>query len=402
MEVNATYDVVASGELVDGFQQHQVQAAFADLFKCSPEKAQAVVGKRVVLKKKVDKLTAEAYQAKLHSIGLAVELDINTPRISPTLALEPTEEELRAQEAQQQTFATNSNSKAATQSATQSTTQPAVDNHRMVCPKCGLEQLKAPQCSGCGVYIHKVMKADEPSTARPEKEQGASVVRSSRGQSESRLLMYGFSFAALAGASVVAVLGAVLWKTLAFEFDREYAIVAWAIGGAVGLTAAMFGSRGQGAGTICAILAVCAIMGGKYLFYADLQANISSAFEEMGSGDMMRAAYDEWLVEAEAYGQVTNDQSLRQFMYDYDYVDYASPDQITSSDIEEFKQEYAQSFDEFGSTQPTYDEWMNNFVAPEIQSISTFDVVQESLGWLDLLFIFMGVASAYRIGSRGE
>ncbi|MFK7816174.1 MAG: hypothetical protein AB8B92_07545 [Gammaproteobacteria bacterium] len=29
------------------------------------------------------------------------------------------------------------------------------DDGQMVCPKCELEQIKAEQCSGCGVYVEK-------------------------------------------------------------------------------------------------------------------------------------------------------------------------------------------------------------------------------------------------------
>jgi len=71
--VESVYDVVFRGRLVAGFEQAQVEQNLAKLFKIDLAKAQRLFsGQRVVLKKKVDRATADKYREVLKRAGAIV------------------------------------------------------------------------------------------------------------------------------------------------------------------------------------------------------------------------------------------------------------------------------------------------------------------------------------------
>lgn len=382
MEVNETYNIVSSGELVDGFYLTDVQVAFAELFKCSEDKAKAVVGKKVTLKKQVDERTAKAYKSKLESIGLAVDLHANKPPLGLSLSLQPIEGDQTKQDSAM-----------------------PVDNSvtgrtdTMVCPKCNLEQPKTEQCTECGVYIHKVLKTENP---QPTNVEASTKSQNTSGNSEigDVVITDAFNFKAVIAAGLVAVFGALVWKYIAMEFDRELGLIAWAIGGAVGFTSALMGSRGQNAGIICGVFTVIAILGGKYLFYSDMQGQIQAAFQEVGQEEFMRVAYENFSYEADQYALVTDDQSIKTFMVDFGYTDNTQVEAISNRELSEFKADVAPELVEMHENKPNYEEWVEFNLTPAFTSDGALSAVVESLDWLDLLFLLFGVATAFRLGSR--
>jgi hypothetical protein len=134
MTESATYNVVLSGDIISGFQVTEVVAAFAQMFKLSPEKASSMVGSCAVIKKEVELQVAESYRQKLAGIGIDVELK----KLGATdeLSLEPMQQRV---------------------SSAHGSEQHMLDAGQMICPKCNFLQPKAEECSNCGVYIHKVI-----------------------------------------------------------------------------------------------------------------------------------------------------------------------------------------------------------------------------------------------------
>ena len=134
MTESATYNVVLSGDILSGFEVTEVVAAFAQMFKLSPEKASSMVGSCVVIKKEVELPVAESYQQKLTAIGIDVELkklgDLDE------LSLEPMQHRVSSADGSEQRM---------------------VEDGQMICPKCNFLQPKAEECSNCNVYIHKVL-----------------------------------------------------------------------------------------------------------------------------------------------------------------------------------------------------------------------------------------------------
>jgi hypothetical protein len=134
MTESDTYNVVLCGDILPGFEVTGVVAAFAQMFKLSPEKASSMVGSRVVIKKEVELQVAESYRQKLAGIGIDVKLeklgDLDE------LSLEPMQQRVSSADGSEQHM---------------------LDDGQMICPKCNFLQPKAEECTNCGVYIHKVI-----------------------------------------------------------------------------------------------------------------------------------------------------------------------------------------------------------------------------------------------------
>lgn len=132
-----------SGRIKSGFDPADVIEAFANLFKLPREKAQSLFGTQFVIEKEVDLKVAKTCHNKLDSIGLEVKLKRHGGL--DALSLEPAE---------------TGNDESAESSVS------PLDANTMECPKCGLRQPKAGECSGCGVFVNKVKQQQETMTAQ--------------------------------------------------------------------------------------------------------------------------------------------------------------------------------------------------------------------------------------------
>lgn len=391
MEESSTYSVVASGELQSGFDLTQVQAAFAEFFKVTPEKASSIVGSKKILKNNLSLETAQAYQRKLEDIGLVIQLLEKSVPVSPkpsfSLALEPTEEEL-----------TRSMSPQANTSP-----QQVSDNDIFECPKCHLKQAKTDQCTGCGVYTHKVMASENTNSVNAVAPIQETSIQSTEHESAEEQTSVGDSLnsKSILAAASAAIVGALLWKFIAVAFDYELGIIAWLIGGAVGFAAAMFGSRGQAAGVVCGVFTVIAIMGGKYMAMESFQAEFSNTFMEEFNNEEFKYIYEEELSASKFYvEQVSDDVSIRQFMVDYGYSEYSEVNEVSQEELSDFKETVVPHFEKNVYNKPTFEQWLEDGFKSEIENLSTWDLMEESLGLIDIVFLLLGVATAFKLGSR--
>ena len=134
MTESDTYNVVLCGDILSGFEVTEVVAAFAQMFKLSPEKAGSMVGSCVTIKKEVELQVAESYRQKLAEIGIDVKLEKLGG--ADELSLEPMQQRVLSADGSEQHM---------------------VEAGQMICPKCNFLQPKAEECTNCGVYIHKVI-----------------------------------------------------------------------------------------------------------------------------------------------------------------------------------------------------------------------------------------------------
>ncbi|WLQ16730.1 hypothetical protein O5O45_12460 [Hahella aquimaris] len=388
-----TYNVVSNGEINAGFDAQQVANSCAKLFKTTPEKAQALLSKKLVLKKGLDLETARAYVRKLESIGMAATVQEVKPEPTikaHTLSLEPTEEELRAKE--------------------EAAAKPAED--RVTCPKCNLEQPKADQCAGCGVYMHKVTPAQEPSeaaqTTPSPSRPGGNIRNSSAKPGKEDEVTYAtddveaLNPKAIGAAAGAALLGALLWKVIVMSTGYEFSLIAWGIGGAVGFAALAMGGRGIATGIACGVLAFLAIMGGKYMAIQSIQENWFEILTDSGEIDVQdfRPVYDSVIQAAHSYQtDVTDDDSLRNFMIEYGYTEASEPSEVVQFEIDDFKRDFEPELRKVASENPSFEQWVKATFSQEFEGYSTFQLMREDFGLLDVLFLFLGVGTAFQMGS---
>jgi hypothetical protein len=361
------YKVIVSGNVAVGQDIDHAMAAFAKLFQCNLEQAKIFFqGEPKILRKNLDETRAKVYLNAIEKIGLEAKL------------------------LPQQTVAT-SPAEGAADSA-------GVSGPTVVCPKCGAKQPPATDCNKCGVIMERFRQAQariEESTRQPASHDVPQDT--SRIDSEAKDSASAVGFGA---AAVAALVGAFVWKLIAVTFGYELGIVAWGIGGAVGFAAAIFGSKGQAAGVVCGAMALVAILGGKYLAADSIQSSIAEAItaEELwdeGSSEI----FQESKVDAYHYNQLSGDEeSLRAFMVERGYSEAGSADDVTADEIAIFDEYEAPTLNWIAQNNPNAQEWQAHTIEA-ITDLSTLDLMTADLGLLDALFLFLGIGTAFQLGS---
>lgn len=208
---------------------------------------------------------------------------------------------------------------------------------------------------------------------------------------------------ALSGATVGAVIGAAIWAGISYFTGYEVGYVAWGVGGLVGFGAHLGGGRGAATGALCAVLALLSIFAGKYYsvsFY--LKAEVRAFADEM----LTEEAYQEMKKDAAAFLQIASEEEYPAFMVAYGYTEAESAEDIETEELEYFKTETVEELRQFDSKYPAYSVWkalqqreMNREV--QKQSVLT-EAVIDNLGLIDILFAFLGIATAFKVGAGVE
>jgi hypothetical protein len=157
-------------------------------------------------------------------------------------------------------------------------------------------------------------------------------------------------------------------------------------------------------GLICAVLALVAIFFGKYV---SMKMLIEKEAEKISAQMVTRQEYEDYLNEARAYHRVNTDEQLRAFMIDYEYTDSRSPEMITQEEMDTFREESAPQLHETVQNPPGYEEWkaekeamFNSFMAIMGEDM-VMDAVIENLGLWDILFVLLGIGTAFKVGAMG-
>ncbi len=391
MNNTSAYNVFISGDIISGFESSQVEKSITQVFRLSPEKARALLGQQRVVKRAVDLDKAQEYKTKLEKMGLVAGLEqieimhsaVNTSMTAQALSLLTTDGDDKADKADE---------------------AEAADQRDMItCPKCKTQQVKSKQCIHCGVFFHKIPSSDNTTSTAAGITTPVQVQQSnnSHAHKPAQVGMNGFNIKALIAASIAAVLGALLWKFIAVAFNYEYGFVAWIIGGAVGYAAMLFDSRGQTAGVICAVMVLCAIFGGKYLATASFQAEWQSAISDISQEQRieLRQVYKEQKTIASDYAKIEDAGTLRAFMLANGYTDASTTAEISEAEINDFEDYSAPVLLDLEQGKLDFDQWLSAMFDARLGDYSTVDLVLENLGLIDIVFLILGMATAFRLGS---
>ncbi len=353
MTKQATYRVVANGGILNGFQESDVVNAFAKLFDMTQEKALTYLEPNKLVNHSLTKSRADDYKVKIESLGIPVTVQCDEPESQPEA------------------------------SATQT----------ISCPKCQLAQAKSTECTGCGIIFEKYNNRNE--TESPL--ETTSTVKDTDSADSSLPL---FAFIA---PLIAALIGAFVWKGIALSFGYELGLIAWAIGGAVGAAAVITGGRGDVMGGYCAVITLLAIFAGKYMIMSSVQLELATLFESESGSAMMTELYEEAEYDAQAFAVIDkSDASVKAFMVDHYYTDADEAIFVTDRELEDFRADI-QPFLESDDPTQIYTAELGNepSFAAAMSSASPTSMVFESLGFIDLLFAFFGLSTAFQLGRSG-
>lgn len=357
------YNVVCTGDIAEGFDLAQVQQSFSSLFNLSPEKAVAFLGNKRTIKKDLPQAKALAYKNKLESIGVVTvleKIEVETPFAG--LALEP-----------------------------------IAEPEHQVAEKTGLslEPIAQPEAS--------LQAESKPSDEirKPTSSTAGKVYVEGEGGYEG--VDDKLNIPAIGAAAAAALVGALVWKFIATVFGYELGIVAWGIGGAVGYAALSLGSRGQLCGIVCGALALVAILGGKYMVVSSVQDEVLAMFEESFTSEEFNYISEEQQEIAAYYVEnVHSEGDLREFIVEYGYSEYDEPEQVSQEEIDDFKAYVAPMLEGMADGEFDMAAWMRESYENEMEGISNWELYQASFGAIDLLFLFLGVGTAFKLGSGGK
>ena len=370
----ATYKIVNSGEFLAGFDPAQVKRTFAVLFNLPVEKAQAALERRCVLKKGLVKDKADIYKKRLEVIGLNIRIE---PEITG-LTLQPLDVE----------------------AIPSSAAEP--DTNLVACPKCMLEQPLAELCCGCGcgMYMHKLnaahntVQSESRFDTKSEKNQYSKVSKKLTDEQAGAAIYF--------PALIAALLGACLWIFISLALNFELGIIAWVIGGLIGFAAAKSGGRGEMSGIVCGLFALVAIAGGKYCvtYYAhkEFVSTVAAAYAEAD----LKPLYEAEQHNAKRYlATVVDEPSLKQFMVFYGYGLAVNISGLTQEEITYFKTYTAPLLKQLAVGGLSMSEWAKASLSANVEQVSTLEMLIADLGFIDWVWLFLGVGTAYRLG-RGD
>lgn len=390
-----TFNVVSTGERVEGFDAPTVRATLEGPMRLPPAQAEKFFDKRRILKKGLMQAEAEKICRRLAKLGIVTEIEKVEPRLNKPivgLELEPVDDE-------------EVPPAAGPENDQGSTPQSPSASGTMSCPKCGQEQAASEQCTQCGVWFHKIEQAT-PSTPEAGLAQGA-VASMAAGASididdvdeDEDLPEENVNLKAMGAAAAAALVGALVWKFVAVAFGYELGVIAWGIGGAVGFAAASLGSQGMKAGVICGLLALAAIGLGKYWATEAAIGEIRDVMTQvLGDQDTVDELFDEYVEDARIFKSGSgSDEFVRQFMVDRAYTEETNPAAISNEELQDFREYNEPDLRQYDPSQSDADGWAT-LALGEAGSLSTTEIMLDSLGFLDLVFLFLGVGTAFKLG----
>jgi hypothetical protein len=199
------------------------------------------------------------------------------------------------------------------------------------------------------------------------------------------------------GAAGAGLLGMLGWYLLIKSTGYEIGYAAWGVGVLTGIGARILGRGGStGLGVWAAGCAFIAVLGGQYL--------AAKSFADELTGDLETAArqsYDKRLAYAKEALQAQTDDEIKRLLAKEAAEEDGTPDpsQITAEDIQQFRDEELPKLRDFANGKPSREEYETDFKSIKDSWMFKFLILKSSFSLFTLLWLFLGMGSAYKLGS---
>ncbi len=192
---------------------------------------------------------------------------------------------------------------------------------------------------------------------------------------------------AITGAFIGAAIGMGLWYAMIHYLHFASGWVAWGVGVLAG-----FGSRALGRaptqlfGVIAAVFALLGILGGSYMALSEDVNNFIA--------EHTKEAYEEKLAYAKKMADAKDDAALRAILSE----EGKGKEEATDAELARLKTELPRLKD-FAAGKPSKAEFQKQEADKIREVVSMAEVMKESFGIFSIIFILLGLSSAYKIGS---
>ena len=189
-----------------------------------------------------------------------------------------------------------------------------------------------------------------------------------------------------------ALIGAALWAGIAYATGFEIGYVAWAIGGLVGGGMVLGGGRGVAHAGIAAALALVGIFAGKYygtsMLIEHQLKQLDAMFDRSAFEQMREMAMD---APAMPGGELA-----------VEYVDDTEPGDATAEELQQLAEAEYRAMELLRDPNYTFEHWRDDRRREMRSMIKPMDLMLEGFGFLDVVFILLGLTTAFSVVQRAS
>jgi len=158
-----------------------------------------------------------------------------------------------------------------------------------------------------------------------------------------------------------------------------------------------FGTQSHEIALSCAALALVTIIGGKALTLSALHSQYSGIFQHENIEQFKQMAYEDEKALATLFmNEVFNDQEQKAFMVAQGYSEATEVNGVTEEELAEFETDTLPNFLAFDDNNLSFEQWVDATEEYD-QNISPWGFIKAHIGWLDWVFLFLGVGTAYQV-----
>lgn len=205
----------------------------------------------------------------------------------------------------------------------------------------------------------------------------------------------------LLASGLVAVAAAFFWAAITYFTGFEVGYVAWLVGLMIGGAAVAVGGKGTTCGAVCAAFALGSIFLGKVLA---VEFSVRGEVAKHLEAQLTREGYDEAIKDAADFAELKSPEEYPAFMVTHGFTEAKTSETISQDDLTDFKTDQVPRLRRLHERKPDFETWRKQSL-DEIAEVVGNDLpisklVLSNLGPIDLLFGFLGVATAYRLPAR--
>lgn len=206
----------------------------------------------------------------------------------------------------------------------------------------------------------------------------------------------------LLAALAAAIAGACAWAGLIAGTGYEIGFLAWGIGGLVGFAALRAGGRGIGLAVMCGVFCLIAIVGGKWLAYRYI---VNETIKSEMAAAITPEIYGEMKIRADDFAKLASTEDHAAFMAENGFAtDATTAGEVTAEELVDFRMNIAPMLTELAQAQPDFETWQHaqiaGFSAEYMGSMESNEMFGEMFSVIDLLFLFLGVSTAFGMVKR--